>query len=295
MKGFGTDEATLIDVLCKRTFEQRAEIMQTYKASHGKDLLKNIKSEVSGNFEELFVSLLHPSAAHLDAVDLKHAIDGMGTNEVALIDIVCTKESHEMQALQHAYRTVYGKDLEKEVGGDTSGYFKRFLVSLIAARRSTAPPDHAKAVAQAKELYEGGAKRMGTNEMVFNRIFAIESFAHLRLVFDQYRQLTGKDIESAIKSEMSGDVEAAFIAVARTAKNPASYWSMRLHDSMAGMGTHDRNLRRIMAQRAELDMLDVKQQFQSQYNKTLESFIKSDCSGDYKRGLLCLAGDMGWR
>jgi len=64
-----------------------------------------------------------------------------------------------------------------------------------------------------KELYEAGANRMGTDEVKFNRVFAVESFPHLRLVFDEYRKLTGKDIESAIKSEMSGDVEDAFLAV----------------------------------------------------------------------------------
>ncbi len=62
-------------------------------------------------------------------------------------------------------------------------------------------------------MYEAGANRMGTDEGKFKRIFADESYPHLRLVFEEYRKLTGKDIESAIKSEMSGDVENAFLAV----------------------------------------------------------------------------------
>lgn len=81
------------------------------------------------------------------------------------------------------------------------------------AFRSEAPPDHGKAVQQAKELYDAGAKRLGTDEVMFNRIFAIESFDHLKLVCDEYRSLTGKDIEQSIKSEMSGSVERAFLAV----------------------------------------------------------------------------------
>ena len=56
-------------------------------------------------------------------------------------------------------------------------------------------------------------KRIGTDEVVFNRIFAMESFAHLRLVFDEYQRLAGHDIEKAIKSEMSGFVEKAFLAI----------------------------------------------------------------------------------
>lgn len=52
---------------------------------------------------------------------------------------------------------------------------------------------------------------------------------------------------------------------------------------------------RNMILRSEIDMVQVKMEFQTKYGKSLESFIKGDCSGDYKRGLLCLAGDAGWR
>jgi annexin A7/11 len=294
MKGFGTDETTLIDVLCKRSSQQRQEITLAFKTGYGKDLLKNLKDELRGNTEMLFKALVY-TRAQLEAHDLHDALDGMGTNEASLIDIVCTKSNAEMIALKNAYRQMYGRELEHEVGSDASGYFKRFLVSLITANRSENPADPQRAAQLANELYSAGEKRLGTNEMVFNRIFAAESFAQLRLVFDEYYRISGKDIESSLKSEMSGDVERAFLAVARTARNPPAYWAKRLHETMAGAGTHDRSLVRIVVTRSEIDLQDAKMEFQKMFGKTLESFIKSDCSGDYKRALLCLAGDSNWR
>ena len=74
MKGFGTDETTLIDVLCKRTNRQRLQIAASYKTMYGKDLLKNLESEVSGNFELLFESMMR-LPAQTEAKDLKHAMD----------------------------------------------------------------------------------------------------------------------------------------------------------------------------------------------------------------------------
>ena len=72
-----------------------------------------------------------------------------------------------------------------------------------------------KAAQQARELYEAGEKRTGTNEVTFNRIFATESYAQLNAIFGEYKKLTGHEIEKAIKTEMSGDVEHAFLAVAQ--------------------------------------------------------------------------------
>jgi annexin A7/11 len=73
---------------------------------------------------------------------------------------------------------------------------------------------------------------VGTNESVFNRIFATESLPQLRLIFENYYRQTGHDIDKAIKTEMSGDVERAFLAIANIVKNPATYWAKRLYESM---------------------------------------------------------------
>lgn len=49
--------------------------------------------------------------------------------------------------------------------------------------------------------------------MVFNRIFSYESFAQLRMVFEEYQKISGHPIEKAIKSEMSSSIERAFLTV----------------------------------------------------------------------------------
>jgi annexin A7/11 len=56
---------------------------------------------------------------------------------------------------------------------------------------------------------------MGTNEEVFNRIFSLESYAQLRLVFEEYQKLTNHPIEMAIESEMSGSVKRAYLTTSK--------------------------------------------------------------------------------
>ena len=55
-----------------------------FKCLKTKDLLKNLESELKGNFERLFKTLMRVPA-QAEAKDLMNAIDGVGTNEAALI------------------------------------------------------------------------------------------------------------------------------------------------------------------------------------------------------------------
>ena len=57
MEGFGTDEATLIKVVANRTNRQRQQIKAQYKATYGRDLVADLKSECHSKLEDAFVAL----------------------------------------------------------------------------------------------------------------------------------------------------------------------------------------------------------------------------------------------
>uniref|UniRef100_A0A671WFQ9 Annexin n=1 Tax=Sparus aurata TaxID=8175 RepID=A0A671WFQ9_SPAAU len=271
MKGAGTNEATITEVLAHRTIAQRQRIKEAFKQSVGKDLADELSSELSGNFRSVILGLLMLAPVY-DAYELKTAMKGAGTEEACLIDILASRSNAEIRTINAFYKKEYEKSLEDAVSGDTSGMFKRVLVSLLT------------------EIYEAGEARWGTDEVKFLTVLCVRNRNHLLRVFEEYQKISGKDIEESIKREMSGCLEDVFLAIVKCLRNKQAFFAERLYKSMKGLGTTDSVLIRIMVARAEIDMLDIKAEFLKMYGKTLYSFIKGDTSGDYRKILLELCG-----
>uniref|UniRef100_A0A3B4V166 Annexin n=1 Tax=Seriola dumerili TaxID=41447 RepID=A0A3B4V166_SERDU len=277
MKGAGTDEAAVIDVLSHRTIAQRQRIKEAFKQAVGKDLADELSSELSGNFRSVVLGLLMLAPVY-DAYELRNAMKGAGTEEACLVDILASRTNAEIKTINAFYKKEYGKDLEDAVCGDTSGMFQRVLVSLLTVSKHQ------------PEIYEAGEARWGTDEVKFLTVLCVRNQNHLLRVFQEYQKISGRDIEDSIKREMSGCLEDVFLAIVKCMRDKPAFFAERLYKSMKGLGTTDSVLIRIMVARAEIDMLDIKAQFLKMYGKTLYSFIKGDTSGDYRKILLELCG-----
>lgn len=290
MKGAGTNEDAIIDIIANRTIAQRQEIKIAYKTTVGKDLEDDIKSELTGKFEKVIVGLLMPITQY-DVQELKAAMKGAGTDEGCLIEILASRSPEEIQRINVAYKHKYGKSLEDDICSDTSGMFERVLVSLSAGGRDTGSNvDDSQAKKDAQDLYEAGEKKWGTDEVKFLSILCTRNRKHLLKVFEEYKKISKKDIEASIKSEMSGNLEDSLLAVVQCVKSRPTYFAERLYKSMKGLGTDDDTLIRVMVSRCEIDMLEIRSEFKKKYGKSLHSFIKGDTSGDYRKALLKLCG-----
>ncbi|XP_061389711.1 annexin B10-like [Musca vetustissima] len=290
MKGFGTDEQAIIDILTARSNAQRQLIKENFLREYGRDLIEDLKSELGGKFEDVIIALMMTPVQYL-CKQLHKAMAGMGTNESALVEILCTKSNEEMAEIVKCYEDMYDRPLAEHMCSETSGHFRRLLTLIVTGVRDpvgTVDPDKAKE--QAEQLYNAGEAKLGTDEEVFNRILAHGSFAQLRLVFEEYKQLSGQTIEQAIKHEMSGELHEAMMAIVECVQSPPAFFANRLFKAMDGMGTDDTTLIRIIVSRSEIDLGNIKEEFERIYNRTLVSAVKSETSGDYKRALCALIG-----
>ncbi|XP_058050279.1 annexin A4 isoform X1 [Ahaetulla prasina] len=290
MKGLGTDEDAIIEILVNRNLSQRQEIKIAYKSSIGRDLINDLKSELSRNFENVIIGLMTPITLY-DVEELKRAMKGAGTDEGCLIEILASRTNEELRRINDTYHRQYGTSLEKDIVSDTSSKFRRVLVSLSTGNRDESSyVDQGLVQEDAKCLYEAGENKWGTSEGQFIMILCSRSRSHLLRVFDEYKNIANKDITESIKSEMSGDLEDALLAIVKCMRNKPAYFAEQLYKSMKGLGTDDNTLIRLMVSRCEIDMIDIKAEFKRMYGKSLYSFIKGDTSGDYRKVLLLLCG-----
>ncbi|KAM5141096.1 annexin A11 [Mantella aurantiaca] len=288
MKGFGTDEKAIIECLGSRSNRQRQQISLSFKTAYGKDLIKDLKSELSGNFEKTILAMMKAPALYA-AYELNEAMKGAGTDEECLIEILASRPNKEIHEINSVYKTEFKKTLEQALKSDTSGHFERLLVSLCQGNRDeSSNVDMSLVQRDVQELYAAGEKRLGTDESKFNAILCTRSRAHLNAVFYEYQRTYNRDLEKSICREMSGDLERGLLAVVKCLKNTSAFFAERLYKAMKGAGTKDKTLIRIMVSRSEVDLLDIRQEYKRMYGKSLYTDITGDTSGDYRKILLKL-------
>lgn len=290
MKGFGTDEQAIIDVICRRTNSQRQEIKIMFHQMYDRDLISDLKSELGGSFEDISIAIMLPFIEY-DARELKRSMRGLGTDEDSLIEIMCTRTNTEILHIKEAYKEIYSNELENDIADDTSGDFKRLMISLCSAnRQENTYLDIFKAKEDAKKLYNAGERKIGTDENKFISVLGAQSHAQINGVVEEYNKLSEKTLMQAIESEFSGDIQKGLLAILKIAKNVPAYFAERLNDSIVGNVANDRTLIRVIVTRCEVDMIKIKEEFQKAYGKSLISCIKESTSGDYKKMLLGLVG-----
>ena len=284
MKGLGTDENTIINIISHRSWQERLQIKLQYSSTLGRDLIKDFKSELSGKLEDTVLALFD-TPAEFDAKCLYKAMHGIGTDNEVLIEIIGTRSAYELQNIKNAFMQLYQKDLVSKVESETSGHFRKILVAILQCQRhdNSFMVDQNLCQNEAQQLYQAGQGRWGTDEGVFTRIFAQKSSMELGTIANYYQQMTGMSLYQTIEKEFSGNVRELLKAIFYAVINAPEFFATKIHESVSGAGTKDAQLIRIIVSRAEIDMDQIKTAYYRLYNRDMLGDIRSDTSSKYKK------------
>ena len=280
----------IIKLLTSRTNSQRQKIKEAYNTIYNRDLIKDFQKALSGHFEDVVIALFYTPVDY-DCFQLRKAMKGLGTDEDALIEIICTRPPNIIEKIKIRYSEMYpGRSLIKDIEGDTSGNFRKLLKSLLTANRDmSTQPDIEECKKCAKMLYEAGEKRFGTDEDTFIKIFTEKSPSEFTFIAQLYYKLTKHTLLQAVENEFSFDSKKCLIAIIYGILSPSEYFAKMINKAIKGLGTDNTTLIRILVTRHEIDMTQIKQYYRQTYNKEMIEDIKGDTSGNYRKILVQLA------
>jgi hypothetical protein len=280
-KGFGTNEKSLIDILCVRTYSQIAAVGVIFEKEYGMTLRQQIKKECSGDFGKLLRFKLE-ERYKLDAELLFKAMKGVGTNTSVLTEIICCRSNAELGKIKTEFQTRYQKTLEEWVADEFSsmwsGDYKKILEDMMKCTRSQDPvANEALASEQAKKLFDAVNKTFGKDSKVFIEIFTKSSQAQMDSIKKYFDQNHGITLEAAVR-KFSGKVKEALLALL---EDPIWFYSRALKNAFKGLGTDEAAVVRILAGNSRTDAALVRDRFQQLYGRPLVDALKSEISGDF--------------
>ncbi|XP_047096336.1 annexin Gh1-like [Lolium rigidum] len=288
-EGWGTNEALIISILAHRDAAQRRAIRRHYAATYGEELLRSITDEISGDFERAVI-LWTLDPAERDAVLANEGATRWQAGSPVLVEIACARGSAQLFAVRQAYHDRFKRSLEEDVAAHVTGDFRKLLVPLVSAYRYEGPEVNTRlAHSEAKILQDKIEHKAYADDEII-RILTTRSKAQLLATFNNYNDSFGHPINKDLKADPKDEFLKTLRAVIRCFTCPDRYFEKVVRLAIAGNGTDENSLTRIITTRAEVDLKLIKEVYQKRNSVPLEKAVAGDTSGDYEGMLLALLG-----
>lgn len=139
-KKFGTDEATLFNIICKAPPEYLKMINLAYVNRYEVNLEYALKKELRGTVEDAAVYHLNMKLKPFKtmAEHIKSTCAGMGTDEIGLSSAIL-RFQNVLPKVMIEHTSEFGKTLQERVKSETKGDYERLLLEMIRVAWPDAP------------------------------------------------------------------------------------------------------------------------------------------------------------
>jgi hypothetical protein len=217
MKGVGTDEETLIEIVCSRPNVDLIKIKDEYKRLYNEELEKKVTSDTSGDLRKILISVLQcqrsensqPNEAECQKIaeDLYKAGEGkLGTDEPTFNKVFALSSPPELYSINTHYSQISSRTLSEAVDKEFSGNIKLALNTILEANIS---PSHYFA-----RRINKAVKGLGTNDKMLIRNLCAREDMDMKEIRNSYQTLFGKDMVTDIKNDTSGDYQKLLMMLA---------------------------------------------------------------------------------
>ncbi|RZC85978.1 hypothetical protein C5167_026650 [Papaver somniferum] len=290
VKGWGTNEKALFEVLAHRNAAQRQAIRHAYEEHYHEDLIKRLESELPGHLEKaMYRWMLEP--LDCDAVLANVALKRHSPDYPVIVELACVKDPEEFLAVKRAYQWRYKHSLEEDVASHSTGDLRKLLFAIASTFKYNGYEIDAHLAKAESHILHELIENKAYNDDEFIRIFATRSNAQLNATFNIFKDDYGISIAKSLLEEPATEYLSALRTVVHCITDPIKYFVKVLRDAIHQHGTDEDTLTRIIVTHAERDLRLIKEKYYERDNITLETAVVRETSGDYETFLLALLGN----
>ncbi|XP_037329475.2 annexin A2 [Pungitius pungitius] len=206
MAGLGTDEETLLEILCTRSGEKLREISAMYKLLFKKELEKELRGETSGDFTNLVLALLNKDnisvGVQKDIESLSASLKGKKADAGPWINILTSRDSDHLNKVLDGLELERGQTVDQALETKFTGDIRRGLKVLVQCIQNPG-------VYLAKRL-------VNTKTPIMQGIVISHAEEDLLCIRAAYLKLTGTSLYTALQKQYKGDHLQALLALCRS-------------------------------------------------------------------------------
>ena len=284
------DMNRLINIIAHRSNEQRQEIFKTYSEHYNISIMEDFKLELKGPFRKTAVALFYTPVDY-DCYHLNKAFKGLTNDEDTIIEILSTRSNNRIKEIKNRFPQMYeGKNLDKVINSETSGFFCKILLKLLEGERSNnTQPIEEDCQDCAKQLKEA-EKNEKIREEVYLKIFTEKSREEFELITRCYYNLYNKTLLETIEDLFSRYVKKIFKSLFYSLLNLGEYFAYRINEALNSFMLNDKVLIRVVVTQDIVDIKTIKQNYKQKFKKDLYKMIQEKIKGDYRNILVALIG-----
>ncbi|KAH8725459.1 hypothetical protein GQ44DRAFT_707103 [Phaeosphaeriaceae sp. PMI808] len=221
MKGVGTKEVVLDDILIGRSNADMRAIKEKYQQLFKRTLEADLKSDLSAGTEQMYMMIVAATRAEDSQPVIPQEIDkavtelqaGMGgfasKNSAQICQNLISKNDAQLKAIAQTYQQRYHKTLDGEIKSAFSGHMEDALRLLVARAVN-------RAEAEAVRLEDSMAGLGTKDSLLVQRVVRCHwNPQFMSAVYAEFKKVYKKDLVKRIEGETRGDYERLMVACVR--------------------------------------------------------------------------------
>lgn len=218
IKGAGTKESALNDVLLARSNADMNAIKAHYHHKYHRSLESDVKGDLSMKTERMFDMVMAARREEESAPVIPQQVDQwtrevysategkVGTDQMTVCHVLTSRSNGQIRAISQAYKHTYHKSLEDVIRKEFTGHMQDALLYIVGAASDPAKHD--------ADLLEDSMKGMGTKDQALvRRVVAMHwDKQRLQQAKAAYKHFYKRDLAQRVASETSGDYKKLMVA-----------------------------------------------------------------------------------